>query len=74
MTPKHFDGIEFRAVGGQVKQNQTSSPNPHNNVYLIILMEDVIIPSNISNFLRMLFQQGLQQFCDFLKAGMETKS
>jgi len=72
MTPKHFDGIKFRVVGGQVKQNQTFSRNPHSNLYLI-LMKDVIIPSNINDFLRMLLQQGLQQFCDFLKAGMETK-
>jgi len=50
MRPKHFDGIGFQAVGGQVKQNQTSGRIPHNNVYLIILMDDVVIPSDIKEF------------------------
>jgi len=67
MTPKHFGGIEPRAVDGQVTQNHTSSPSPHNNVYFIILVGDGVIPSDINDFLRMLWNKACSNSATSLK-------
>jgi hypothetical protein len=66
MTPKHLDRIQPGTVSGQIKQHQTPGCSTHNIFNLTILVRVGIIPGNINDFLRMLFQQGNLQFSHFL--------
>ena len=65
VTPEHFDRIQPGAVGGQVKQNQSSGRGTHDCLYFIIFMGVGIIPRHKNGSGRMFVHQGLQQFSHF---------
>src|SRR3954452_4236273 len=61
LTPEHLNGIEPRAVGGQIQQHETASRAPEYSLDLIILMCVGIIPCHIDRLVPVLVEQGLQQ-------------
>lgn len=65
-APEHFDGIEPRAIRGQIEQNKPTRSPAHHRFNFIILMRIGIIPGHIDGFIRMLLQQCFQEFGDFL--------
>src|SRR6266702_3435494 len=68
MAPQHFDGIEPRAVGRQVEQDQAPCRCSYDRFHLIILMRVGIIPSHRDGSCWMFLDQGFQQLCHLLAA------
>jgi hypothetical protein len=63
-----FDGIEPRAIGWQVQQNQPTSCTPNDCFDLIILMRVGVVPGDVDVSGRVLVHQSLQQFGHFATA------
>src|SRR5713101_79181 len=68
MAPEHFDGIEPRAIGRQVQQDQPASCTPNHSFNLIIFMGVGIVPGDVDCSGRVLVHQSLQQFGHFTTA------
>lgn len=66
MAPKHLDGIEPRAVSGQIQKHKASCGTADNRFNGGVFVGIGIVPSDINGFLRMFFKKKGEKLSDFL--------
>jgi hypothetical protein len=65
MPPQHLAGIQPWAVGREIQQDELAGSPAQHGLDLLILVGAGIVPGHVNGLVRVLGQQGLQEFRDF---------
>lgn len=68
IAPKHFNGMEPRAVGWQISPHQPTGSPTDDSFDFIVWLGIGLIPGHINRLSRRLFQERFPEFRDFLAA------